>query len=422
MSLSKATQTFATGILELKKASVKTKTVEILFTGDFCPKHRAEKAILAGKSAEMLADIKEILDSADLRVINLEAPLSKGGTAISKSGPNLKADPGCVDFLKKANCDVALLANNHIGDYGTKPVINTIELLKKNKIRFAGAGKNIAEARKPVSITKNGLKISILNYAENEFGGATEKLPGASTLDPLENIKEIKEAAFKSDVTIVTIHGGNEQNPIPSPRMRKTYKAFADAGATAVIAMHTHCPQGIEIHNGVPIVYSLGNFQFDWEREIDPLDFWWTGYSVKLKFAAGATVSLEIIPTTYAGNGVALKKFDKKSASEFFKYIDKLSKIASDDKKSLAFWEAWASQATYPKLLKELPADPHETNETLVTTLRLRNLFTCEAHSELMNTHLRLIEEKRLKEAAALLPELKKLQTADFEILRNLKK
>ena len=415
------TQTFASGVAKLKKASSKEKSVEVLFTGDFCPRYRGEAAILEGKSAEMLSDIKDILDSADLRVINLEAPLTKGGTPIKKSGPNLKADPACVDFLKKGHFDIALLANNHIGDYGTKPVVETMDILKKNKIRFCGAGKNLEEARKPLSIKKNDLKISILNYAENEFGGATDK-PGASTLDPLENIKEIREAAYKSDITIVTIHGGNEQNPIPSPRMRKTYKAFVDAGATAVVAMHTHCPQGIEIYKDAPVIYSLGNFQFDWDKEIDPFNFWWTGYSVKLKFTAGSTRSLEIIPTTFAADGVNIRRFDKKSTAEFSKYIEKISKIASDGKKALAFWEAWAAQGGYRGSMSAIPENPYVDDASFQRMVTLRNLFTCEAHCELMNTYLRLIEERRVEDAAKLLPELEKLQKADFEITRKLKK
>ncbi|OGV32040.1 MAG: hypothetical protein A2020_14020 [Lentisphaerae bacterium GWF2_45_14] len=421
MKSAKATQTFATGAVILKKVSSRTKSVEILFTGDFCPRYRAQLAILEGKSAEMLSEIKDVLDSCDLRVVNLEAPLTNANTPIKKSGPNLKADPGCVDFLKKGSFDIALLANNHIGDHGAKPVTETMEILKKNKIRFCGAGKNLAEARKALSIKKNDLRISILNYAENEFGGANANKPGASTLDPLENIKEIREVSYKSDITIVTIHGGNEQNPIPSPRMRKTYKAFADAGATAVVAMHTHCPQGIEIHNGVPIIYSLGNFQFDWDREIDPFNFWWTGYSVKLKFAAGSVLSLEIIPTTFAGDGVRLKRFDKKSAGEFFKYIDKLSKITADDKKSLAFWEAWAAQGGYRGSMTAWPEDPYSDDATFQRMVTLRNLFTCEAHCELMNTYLRLVEERRVEEASRLIPEIQKLQKADFEITRKIK-
>ena len=36
------------------------------------------------------------------------------------------------------------------------------------------------------------------------------------------------------------------------------YRHFIDIGAAAVIAMHTHCPQGYEIYNGAPIVYSKG--------------------------------------------------------------------------------------------------------------------------------------------------------------------
>ena len=36
-----------------------------------------------------------------------------------------------------------------------------------------------------------------------------------------------------------------------------------DAGADAVIGMHSHCLQPVEYYNGKPIFYSLGNFIFN---------------------------------------------------------------------------------------------------------------------------------------------------------------
>lgn len=419
-----STQTFANGLISIKKNAKKENSIELLLTGDLCPRERTEKLIIDGKSKEILKEFKPILKDCDLSVTNLETPLTTANTPILKSGPNLKVDPKCIEFLKAADFDVALLANNHIGDFGTKPVLETLEILKKNKIKSAGAGKDLNEARKPLIVNKKGFKIAFLNYAENEFGGADENKPGASTLDPMVNIGQIRKVSKKSDVTIVTIHGGNERNPIPSPRMKKTYRAFAEAGASAVISIHTHCPQGIEIWNGVPIVYSLGNFLFDWPPArggSEPLNFWWTGYSVKIRFDKKSAVSLEAIPHTFAPDASKLLPFDAKSKKQFFKYLEKISKILADEKESKKYWEAWSAKIVSSQITHLRPPElPVKTDEQMKKNLVIRNLFTCEAHNENIKTFLRLMEEGRIEKAASFYPNLEKLQKADFDILKKM--
>ncbi len=419
------TQTIENGMLSIRSAKKSEETIEIFFTGDLCPRARTEKLLTDGKGDDILSELMPILSGCDLTVTNLETPLTHADTPILKSGPNLKVDPKCISLLKNAQFDIALLANNHIGDFGTKPVMETIELLSKNKIKTVGAGSNLKDARKPLFVRKKGFKTAFLNYAENEFGGATENKPGASPLDPMENIAEIKAASQKADVTIVVIHGGNERNPIPSPRMKKTYRAFADAGATAVISIHTHCPQGIEVWNGVPIIYSLGNFLFDWppERaEKNATSFWWTGYNAKLTFTKGAALSVEAIPITFAPDGQKVRLFDEKSKKQFFKYLSKLSDILIDEKESKAYWEAWCAKMgagltkdrTFPQL-------PVKTEEDMKKALVVRNIFTCETHNEVLTTFMRLVEENRVEAAMKYLPKIEKLQKADFDILKKIK-
>ena len=177
-----------------------------------------------------------------------------------------------MDFLKTGCFDVIALANNHLGDFGTKPVLETIKVIRKNGMKPVGAGKDLSESKKPLFIKKKGKRIAFINIAENEFGMARDNVPGAAPVDPLENIRNIKEVSKKSDITIVFVHGGNERNPLPSPLTVKTYRAFIDAGASAVVAAHTHCPQGIEMYKGRPIVYSMGNFLFD-KRIIKPTEY-----------------------------------------------------------------------------------------------------------------------------------------------------
>jgi poly-gamma-glutamate synthesis protein (capsule biosynthesis protein) len=63
-----------------------------------------------------------------------------------------------------------------------------------------------------------------------------------------------------------------------------------EAGATAVMGTHPHVTQTIEYHRGAPIVYSLGNFVFDYYPG-DPRV--WTGWVVTLKIAPDGQVELD---------------------------------------------------------------------------------------------------------------------------------
>jgi poly-gamma-glutamate synthesis protein (capsule biosynthesis protein) len=422
--------TFKNGKNDFGRKSTK-ETVEILFAGDFCPTTpESQKLIHDGKSGDMLSGVKDFLDDCDLSVIQFETPLTDKGAPIPKSGPNLKSPPDCVDFIRKAGFDVALLGNNHIGDVGTKPVVETIDILNRNGIKTVGAGKDIEAAAQALSIRKNGIKIAIMNVAENEFGGADVNKPGANPLNVPRNISQIIELSRKFDLVIVTVHGGNETNPFPTPRMVDTYRAFADAGAAAVISAHTHCPEGIEIWHGKPIIYSLGNFYFPYPgKKYNPGDFWWKGYMLKLKFDKKKAYSLEIIPTTFGPDESRILPFPKKARDQFFTYMSEISKVFEDRQEIRRIFDAYSAQNAYarigaikthylsdwpadndPQKVKALLADPKKFKLLLV----LRNLLNCETHHEMLSNLFRLLEDGKLESSGKQIQKYVKYRNADF--------
>jgi poly-gamma-glutamate synthesis protein (capsule biosynthesis protein) len=60
------------------------------------------------------------------------------------------------------------------------------------------------------------------------------------------------------------MHWDYEGELYPQPMHRQLAFAAIEAGAGAVVGGHPHCVQGIEIHRGSPIVYSLGNWLLAW--------------------------------------------------------------------------------------------------------------------------------------------------------------
>ncbi len=421
---------FKNGKNDFGRKSTK-ETVEILFVGDVCPTTvESQKLIQDGKSGEILGGIKEILSDCDLSVIQFETPLTDKGTPIPKCGPNLKSPPNCVDFLKKGKFDIALLANNHIGDVGTKAVTETIDILHRNGIKTVGAGKDIETAGQPLSLRKNGISIAIMNVAENEFGGADVNKPGANPLNVPLNISQIIELSRKVDIVIVAVHGGNEKNPFPTPRMVDTYRAFADAGAAAVISIHTHCPEGIEIWHGKPIVYSLGNFYFPYPgNKYNKENFWWKGYMLKLKFDRKKAYSLQIIPTSFGPDESKIIPFAGKARDKFFTYMSEISKVLEDRQEIKRIFDAYSAQnacarigaikthylsdwpsENEPEKVKAFLADPKKFNQLLV----LRNLLNCETHHEMLSNLFRLFEDGKVDESQKHFQKYVKFCNADF--------
>jgi poly-gamma-glutamate capsule biosynthesis protein CapA/YwtB (metallophosphatase superfamily) len=398
---------------EVFRESTGDDTLELLIAGDCCPRNECEELIIGGKSASIISDIKPVLDDCDLSMVQFETPLSNNGEAIYKDGPNIIVAPECVDFIKECGFDIAALANNHIGDYGPIPVMDTIDVLDNNGIKHMGAGKDLESSRKPLFVEKNGLTLAFLNYAENEFGGATKTMPGASTLDPCVNISQIREVSQQADITLVIVHGGNEFNPVPSPRMKKTYRAFVEAGASAVINIHAHCPQGIELWNGAPIVYCPGNFYFDSNFDFCTKTMWTVGYMVKLNLDKQGAFALSVHPYNIEFDGSKINLFAGEKKAKFNAYLAEISAIINDEDKTQKMFNAWVAMRGKKFLqhyapfidLSSFDKDPKE----LPTSPAARNMLTCEAHNEIFTTLMRLYLDEQLDEAKKLIPEVERL-------------
>ena len=75
-----------------------------------------------------------------------------------------------------------------------------------------------------------------------------------------------------------------------------------DAGADAVVGHHPHVLQGVEIHAGVPIIYSLGNFVFDLQPYFFDAATSLTAIA-NLRFVDGAVRHLELVPMHLGSDG-----------------------------------------------------------------------------------------------------------------------
>ncbi len=367
----------------------------ILVTGDFCPINRIEKLISDGKYETVFNDFQTILKEASLALTNLECPLTATVRTISKTGPSLKSSPKVAEALAFAGFNLVALANNHIMDYGEEGLTSTIEICKKSNIDYVGAGRSNKTAKEVFYKTVGRNKVAILNFAENEYSTTNGDYPGANPLDLVENYNDIKMAKANADFVFVIVHGGHEMYNLPSTRIRKTFRFFADAGASAVIGHHTHCFSGYEVYNGTPLFYSLGNFIFDFPQKQDQK--WNSGYAVE--FSLNSKLEFRLVPYIQCADlpGVHLMSQDAKI--KFDDEIERLNRIISDDnllriefdnycrsveRMYLSFIEPHSIQGLhYLRNRKLLPSLLSKKKKMLYL-----NLVRCESHREVVSNLL----------------------------------
>lgn len=282
-------------------------------------------------------------NKADYNIINLECPIYNGlrDNKILKTGPHLYTTEAIIDQLKKLKIKYITMANNHVLDYGDKILSETLQLLNFNGINIIGAGNNLKDASRHAIIDKNNVRVGLYNMCENEWSIASEASPGANPLDIVENYRHIKDLKRNVDFIILIIHSGHELYQLPSPRMVKLFRFFADIGADAVISHHSHCFSGYEIYNEVPIIYSTGNLLFT--RKSNNRD-WYSGIIAQLTLTKDKGVEYKAIPTTFSEDDYQLKIAEGRRYSEISIEIERLNRIIMNNDSLKKEWKKYLSR------------------------------------------------------------------------------
>jgi formylglycine-generating enzyme required for sulfatase activity len=242
------------------------------------------------------------LQDCHLSVGNLECVLGQAGDQELKNY-TFRAANGSERFLK--NYFHALsLGNNHTMDFGADGLEECMRRLHQSDIGFFGAGKNLELARSGFMAQRMGRKILLLGYNgfRSENYAAGENTAGVAPLDDDMIIQDIRNAKAQGiDIVIPYVHWGSELVGMPSLGQRVQARRWIDAGATAVVGAHPHVTQTVELHKGAPIIYSLGNFVFDY-FPVDPDQ--WTGWMACLSVKPDGTTDLEMIQVQLDSAGI----------------------------------------------------------------------------------------------------------------------
>ncbi|MCR5665465.1 MAG: CapA family protein [Eubacterium sp.] len=212
--------------------------------------------------------------SADVMMVNAETCFSTRGSAVSEKAYHFRSNPKSVQYFDDMGVDIVSLANNHVYDYGKRAFLDTLNTMVNDNMPYVGAGKDLDDASEPVYFVANGKKYAICAATQIERTAkytkeATSHSPGVmKCLNPTLFVESIKKAKKNADYVIVYVHWGTEHNATFGADQQSLAIQFAKAGADVIIGGHTHCLQGIQYIEDVPVIYSLGDFWFTDETKM----------------------------------------------------------------------------------------------------------------------------------------------------------
>ena len=293
------------------------------------------------------------LREADIRFANLEGPFAGSSKDPMVSDiPHKRwthSEPDQVETLVAAGIDAVGVANNVT--YPWQALMRSLEVLDRAGIKYAGGGKNLKEAHKPVIIERKNTKIGFLQYAATVFPfnhAATEERPGiaeikvytayqppknldkpgqppyvitwlddASRALMVEDVRRLKEQA---DIAIVSFHWGVSGTSTIISFQADIAHAVIDAGADVVFGHGPHKFQKVEVYRGKPILYSVAQFLFD-----DPTrkDRMLEGLLTRVLVRDKKLAAVSLLPTWRVDAGLTIHLYDPNigKGRELFGYL-----------------------------------------------------------------------------------------------------
>ena len=205
------------------------------------------------------------LPEADVVIVNAEGPITTETAVYDHTQPwTYHAQPAAADALAAIGVGAAGLANNHALDRGPAGLADTLAHLGAAGVRPLGAGADLGEALRPLRIATPHGEVAVLAFGQ---GGGVRKnaaanRPGLAVVTPC-SVREAARAARANGARWLVgfVHWGANYAEVQHAQRRQA-AIFAGAGYDLVIGHGSHVAQPIAAVEGMPVVYSLGNFVF----------------------------------------------------------------------------------------------------------------------------------------------------------------
>lgn len=250
-------------------------------------------------------------EDPQVRIINLETSITTSDDYWRGKGINYRMNPANIPVLTTAGIDIAVLANNHVLDWGYAGLAETLQALKGAGIRCAGAGSDLGEAEAAAVVMAKKGRVLVFSFGLPSSGipaswGATGTMAGVNLLSDLsENTLErigtlVRRVKQPLDIVVASLHwGANWGYGIQREEREFAHRLVDEAKADVVHGHSSHHAKGVEVYGGKPIFYGCGDFVNDYEGIGGYEEF--RGdlslmYFVRLELASGRLVSVRMVP------------------------------------------------------------------------------------------------------------------------------
>ena len=262
-----------------------TKAVlTIAATGDVAPRRPYPGELFAGLGDALRAECV---------FGQMECVLSDRGSPAPNARLPMRSPPETANYLAQAGYQVMSVAGNHAMDYGGDALCDTVDHLQAAGIAACGGGQDLAAARAPAILERDGRTLAFLAYSSILPAGyaAEEARAGCAPLrvqthyeqvepdqpgtdprihtfaepDDLDALLcDVRRACENADHVFVSMHWGiHFVRSRLADYQRVVGRQIIDAGADAVIGHHPHLLKAVEFHRNRPIIHSLGNFAIE---------------------------------------------------------------------------------------------------------------------------------------------------------------
>lgn len=217
----------------------------------------------------------ERLRKLDGLVLNLECCISGRGRRWPDKTYYFRANPDfAVPALRAANASVAALANNHVLDFGETALEDTRDHLSDAGVDHTGAGPDRDTALDPAVTEIGGLTVATISltdqyrpYAATASGAGTAYVPLRRSAPGTRQLvgTTIERARERDpDLVVASLHWGPNWETEPAEGQRAFARWLVERGVDVVHGHSAHVLQGIEVHQGRPIIYDAGDFVDDY--------------------------------------------------------------------------------------------------------------------------------------------------------------
>jgi poly-gamma-glutamate capsule biosynthesis protein CapA/YwtB (metallophosphatase superfamily) len=281
------------------RAGTAAGSVTLAFAGD---------VHFAGRTARLLSDpatafgpVAAVLGAADFTAVNLETSVTSRGAPQPKTY-HFRTTPTAFTALRDAGVDLVTMANNHVLDYGTVGLADTLAAARAARFPYVGIGTDAATAWAPYVTTVKGMRIAVVGVSQvAELASswvATADRPGeANAVDLGRTLAAVRAARRLAPTVIVFMHWGTEGQACPDPGQLSLARKLAAAGASIIVGAHAHMLQGSGWLGRTFVAYGLGNFLW-WENSYSTA----TGV-LELTIHPHAPLTARFIPAVVSGTG-----------------------------------------------------------------------------------------------------------------------